>query len=203
MKKQIVFIHGGEAFSDYNAYLAWLEKKPLGNPLEERPKFWKHMLKETLEDEYDVFMPGMPSPGNAKYEEWKIWFERHFEFLRNGVVLIGHSQGGVFLAKYLSENKVPVRVHAVYLIAAPIEKDDFGGEDGGDFMPDTSLLEEGMNQADVVYILHSKDDPIVPFRHAEKYHELLPEAEKMTFDDRGHFLMEAFPELFESIRSLK
>ena len=81
MKKQIVFIHGGEAFSRYGAFIDYLKTLPVDNPLEEHPKRWRHTLREFLGEEYEVFLPSMPNSKNAKYAEWKIWFERHFTFL--------------------------------------------------------------------------------------------------------------------------
>ena len=202
VKKQVFFIHGGESYSDYNAYLEHLRTVSIEDPLAERPKRWKYTLQDELGEAYEVFLPSMPNSQNAKYEEWKIWFERHFTFLHDGVVLIGHSQGGAFLAKYLSENTMPVRVRAAFLVAAPLMREDFGGEDGGDFLPDPQKLAQGLGVASDVFILHSADDPIVPVAHAEQYRETLPEAHVVLFKDKGHFLLETFPELIEQIRSL-
>jgi hypothetical protein len=136
----------------------------------------------------------MPNKQNAKYQEWKLWFERHFEFLRDGVILIGHSLGGYFLAKYLSEETMPVKVNALYLLAAPFENDNFGEEDGGDFAFDSKNLPRLAQQVAATNILHSKDDPIVPYDYAQKYKEALPEAELITFEDKGHFVLPKFPE---------
>lgn len=63
----------------------------------------------------------MPNGNNAQYIEWKIWFERLLPFLNDGVILIGHSLGGIFLAKYLSENNFSIKVRAAILIAAPFD----------------------------------------------------------------------------------
>ncbi len=204
MKKQIVFIHGGEAFSNYEDYLNKLRTIKIEDPVnEEEPiKKWKNTLKDELGEDYDVFYPSMPCAGNAKYEEWKIWFERYFEFLNDGVILIGHSQGGYFLAKYLSENKMPVNVKAVYLISAPFERSNFDGEDGGDFNFNSTDLYNLENQSDKVFVYHSKDDCVVPYEHALKYEQIFKNAELCTFKDRNHFLQEEFPELIKSIKVL-
>lgn len=202
MKKQIVFIHGGEAFSRYDAFLDYLKTVPVGNPLEEHPKRWKHTLREFLGEEYEVFLPSMPNSKNAKYGEWKIWFERHFTFLHDGVILIGHSQGGCFLAKYLSENTLPMSIQALFLIATPAEPVDLKREDSGDFNFDLSQFAKGVNHIKDIFIFHSKDDAVVPFEHALKYHAAIPSARLVSFEDKGHFLMEKFPELLEAIRGL-
>jgi len=202
-RKQIVFIHGAMVFRNDEAFLEYLEVVSIDDPLGDSPKRWKNSLREDLGERYEVFLPAMPNKQNAKHEEWKIWFERHFPFLRDDVVLIGHSQGGYFLAKYLSENSMPVRVRALYFLAAPIKSDSFGSEDGGDFQFDTAKLSPGAADIRDVFIFHSKDDPVVPYKHALKYKEALPSAHLVTLEGRGHFLTEEFPELLESIRAVK
>jgi hypothetical protein len=204
MNKQLLFIHGAVAFSKYNAFLDHLMTESIDDPLGlELRKRWKDTLKEELSrDGYEVYMPSMPNRQNAKYVEWKIWFERYFEFLRDGIVLVGHSQGGYFLAKYLLENTMPVSIRALYLLAAPFEPDDFGGEDDGDFSFNTGDLVHLSSQVPDIYIFHSKDDTVVPYSHALRYHSALPAAHAVSFEDRGHFNTEEFPELLESIRGL-
>ena len=203
MKKQIVYIHGGTAFSKYDAFIEYLKAKPITDPLDlQKIKLWKYSLAEQLGGEYEMYMPTMPNSQNAKYAEWKMWFERYFEFLHDGVILIGHSQGGYFLAKYLSENTMPVRIAALYLVAAPFEPADFGKEDGGDFSFDSNILPHLAGQVDKIFLFHSKDDPIVPYTHAEKFKEAIPEATLYTFEHNGHFIQEEFPEIIASIREL-
>jgi uncharacterized protein len=203
-KKQIVFIHGGTAFTHYDAFLEHLKNKPIDDPLGlVEVKRWQPTLRDVLIDSHDIYYLAMPNKQNAKYLEWKIWFERHFEFLREEVVLIGHSLGGYFLAKYLSEERMPVKISALYLLAAPFENDDFGGEDGGDFAFDTKNLRRLSEQTGIVYIIHSKDDPIVPYAHAHKYREALPKAKIITFENKGHFNLPEFPEFFEYIQNVK
>lgn len=200
MNKEVVFIHGGQSFSDYDAFLAHLRTCELRNPLGDRPKRWKDALRAELGDAYNVYLPQMPNSDNAKYLEWKLWFERYLALVHDDVILIGHSQGGYFLLKYLSENTLPIRVRALMLVAAPALPDDFGGEDGGDFTFDLAALPALAGRVDSIHIFHSKDDPIVPYRHAETLAAALPEARLSTFEDRGHFLGDAFPELLAQIR---
>lgn len=203
-KRQIVFIHGGTAFTRYEDFLAYLGTKLIRDPLgEQEERRWQSSLREELVGTHEVYMPAMPNKQNAKYNEWKLWFERYFEFLRDDVVLIGHSLGGYFLAKYLVENVMPVRVRGLILLAAPFENDDFGGEDGGDFHFETSNLITLMKQVREVHILHSEDDPIVSYKHAEKYKHTLETAHLHTFSDKNHFIIPDFPELIKLIRLLR
>lgn len=201
-KKQIFFIHGGNAYTRYEDFLTFLKTQTIEDPLGETvQKKWQPTLKEIFEETHEVYYPGMPNSKNAKYLEWKIWFERYQEFMRDEVILIGHSLGGYFLAKYLSEEIMPVSVKALYLLAAPFENDDFGGEDGGDFSFNPDDLRRLTEHVGAVYIFHSKDDPFVPYTHALKYKRALPQAELVSFENKGHFLLEEFPELVLYIQS--
>jgi pimeloyl-ACP methyl ester carboxylesterase len=205
MKKQLVFIHGGEAYSNYDDFLYDLQNEDIGDPLAERSKRWHQDLRNVLDEEYEVFKPSMPNSQNAKYLEWKIWFERHFQFLRDGVTLIGHSQGGMFLVKYLSENGTPFKVNTLFLLGAVYTVDspiNDSKEDGGDFAFDTSRVGELAIKIPKIYILHSKDDFVVPYEHALKYKEALPAAELVTFEDKNHFLIPEFPELIDLIKKV-
>lgn len=199
-KKQLLYIHGGQAFSNYKDFLNRLRTASLYDPLQERLPIWSDTIREDL-PEFAVYKPVMPNKQNAKYEEWRIWFERHLEFLKDGASLAGWSQGGYFLAKYLTENDLPIKLDKLFLIAAPAEREDFNGEDGGDFVFDQSKLPRLATSAEQIYILHSKDDPVVPYRHASIFAAALPEARLVSFDDRGHFINAQFPELLALISS--
>ena len=201
-KKQLVYIHGGGSFSRYENYLEYLRTKEF-DPFEEKAQRWtKPFLEGLAEEGWEVFAPSMPNSSNAKYAEWKIWFERHMQYLQDGVVLVGWSQGGYFLAKYLCEETFPVSIAALFLVAAPFEPEDFGLEDGGDFDFDPALLPHLQKQAGEIHVLHSKDDFVVPYTHAEKYMAGLESATLHTFEDRTHFLIEEFPEIESLIRSI-
>ena len=205
MKKQqqVFYIHGGSAYSQYDAYLENLKRKPIRNlPGVEQMKKWPSTLAAALGEDFQVFQPAMPNSDNAKYEEWKIWFERHFEYLQDDIILVGWSQGAYFFAKYLSENNPPFTIKALMLLAAPFEPADFGGEDGGDFAFDSSRVGELALKAASIVLLHSTDDFVVPYQHALKYQAALPEAELLTFTDKNHFLVEELPELVQKIQNL-
>lgn len=201
MKQQVIYIHGGQAFSDYQIFIAYLKTREIRDlPGAEVMKKWSSTLVEGLGQDFEVFTPSMPNSQNAKYEEWKIWFERYFEYLHDGVILVGWSQGGYFLVKYLTENQMPVRIKALMLVAAPFEADDFGGEDGGDFAFDTTRVGELAKKVGNITLFHSKDDFVVPYDHVLKYKNLLPTATLISFEDKNHFLVEEFPELLKEIK---
>lgn len=199
MKKQVVVIHGGNTFATYKQYLAYLKKKEL-NFEKAISAGWKDHLGEKLGKGFEVVMPLMPNAANARYLEWKIWFEKLFPFLEKEVVLLGHSLGGVFLAKYLSEQKFPKKILGTILIAPPYDGEG-SGEDLVYFRlkKDLSLLQK---QSGRLVFYHSQDDDVVPAVDFDKYRKYLPEACFRDFKNRGHFTQKNFPEIVREIKKL-
>ena len=203
MKKQIVIIHGGTSFETYEDYISYLKAKEINIEKLRPRKEWKDTLATELGDDYEILMPRMPNGTNARYDEWKLWFNKIAEILNDEVVLIGHSLGGIFLAKYLSENTFPKRIIATILIAPPF--DDTDGGDGKESLIDFALptsLAKFTEQSGKIYLVHSKDDPVVPFTQLKKYRQALPSAETIVFENREHFNQETFPEIIELIKSI-
>jgi len=202
-KQQVFYIHGGASYENYDNFLNDLKTEGIRDlPSAEPYKKWTGTLAADLGDEYEVFMPTMPNKQNAKYEEWKIWFERHFEYLRDDVTMIGCSLGAMFLARYFIEGQTPFRVRALILMACPLRETGFKDEDCGSFRFETSDIKALSGKAEKITIMHSKDDFLVPYHHAEIFKQELPQAELVTFEDKNHFLVEELPELVEMIKTL-
>lgn len=201
MKHQIFVIHGGDTFDTYEEYLKFLKDWEIDfEEYRSGKSGWKKTLGERLGKDFEVIMPNMPNSLNAKYAEWKIWFDKFIPHFEAAVVLVGHSLGGVFLAKYLAENILKSKILGVFLVAAPFDAKD------SDYTMADFILPESMDkleeQAGKIFIYHSKDDPVVPFADAGKYKEKINDAVLKTFDDRGHFLQEELPGLIDDIKSL-
>ncbi|MFH0739623.1 MAG: alpha/beta hydrolase [bacterium] len=199
MKKQIIIIHGGHIFNTRKDYLSFLFdykidfKKIIGMG-------WKESLGEKLGKGYEVVLPKMPCPSNAKYVEWKIWFEKLFPFLEGEVVLVGHSLGGIFLVKYLSENKFPKKILAILIVAAPYDdKDPHHSLVDFKLKKDSSGLQ---NQAKELFFYHSQDDDVVSFAAFKKYKKALPSAHFKEFKNKGHFGQSTFPEIIKDIKRI-
>lgn len=197
--RQVVVIHGGDAFASYEEYFAALQKLELDDP-RTKTKGWKALLSEKLGAEYEVISPRMPNSANAKYAEWKLWFEKHFRFLNDEVILVGHSLGASFLAKYLSENTFPKKIIGTFLVAGPFSVDE--GRQLVEFVPPPSLalLEQ---QGGALFLYHSKDDDVVSVGELAKYQRALPTATVRVLDGRGHVTGDEFPELVSDVQSLK
>jgi hypothetical protein len=193
--KQIIVIHGGDSFKKYENYLNYLKTREVTLEKFKLRSDWKTTLQERLEGDYEIIFPEMPNKTNAKYREWKIWFERMLPLLKNSSILIGHSLGAMFLIKYLAKNNFPKKITQLHLIAPPHNQT----EDVEDFfVPDS--LENISKQANDIYLYFSKDDPSVPFSEMERYKKQLLRAKFIIFEDRGHFKQQELPELIKNIK---
>ena len=201
MQKQIVIIHGGNTFNKYIDFFNSILNKEVEKDNFFPKEDWKSSISKKLGDNFEVFIPRMPNSNNAKYKEWKAWFNRLVPFLNDGVILIGHSLGGIFLAKYLSTNPgLKLKIRALILIAPPFEE-TYIGDCLGTFKFKKSI--KNINTlVNKIFLIQSEDDIIVSPINMDKYLNELPNAKTMLFKDRGHFNQPEFPELYEIIKSL-
>ena len=200
MKRQILIIRGGESFATREDYLEYLRTVPL-DPYR-AGRNWRDWIAWALSDTHDVLVPLMPNKQNADYESWKLWFERHLQFITDEQpIVIGHSLGGAFMCKWLSENQFPRKIAQLHLVA-PVVSDEppLLLERMATFAFDHAALPNLLNSCNEVHVWHSSDDTVVPYRNAELIKEHLPEAVLYTFPDRGHFMQPAFPELLSYIQ---
>ena len=197
--QQIIVIHGGTTFQDYDMYLKSLSEKKLDiNRFIYRP-MWKELLQDNLGSEYQVLLPSMPNSTNAQYSEWKLWFEHISSLFSDNCILIGHSLGAVFLAKYLSENSLSVKIKATVLIAAPYDDDSV--EDLADFKI-VKLSERLTEQAGRIVFFNGMDDPVISNLDLSKYQNQLPAAEFKILSAPDHFVRVDFPELISLLKNI-
>ncbi|MFA5022153.1 MAG: alpha/beta hydrolase [Patescibacteria group bacterium] len=197
-KTQIFLIHGGNTFKNNKDYLRYLKTRKI--KLEKKIRWSDDYLDKCLGKNFEIIRPRMPLQDYAKYNDWKIYFERHIPYLRNGVILIGGSLGGIFLAKYLSEHKFPKKILATYLICPPFD-DTLPNESlagGFKLKSNLNLLEKNSKN---LYLLFSKDDDVVPVSHAKKYGQKLKNAKIIIYKSKnGHFKVPKFPEIVRLIK---
>lgn len=197
-KPQIFIIHGGTTFKNKKDYIDYLENRSIS--IEKKVSWSGEYLDKKLGKDFEIIRPRMPLQEDAKYEDWKIFFERHFPYLRNNIILIGSSLGGIFLAKYLSENKFPKKIMATFMICPPFDNTLEGEDLVGGFKlgKDLSLIEENSKRT---YLMFSKDDLCVPVSHAEKYRKKLNKSEIIIYESKnGHFKIAEFPEIVKIIK---
>lgn len=201
-KHQIISIHGGESFESREEFLDSLKNRLEYDPYKTKQS-WKKWLFAGLKDSFECFTPQMPNPLFADYDAWKIWFEKTYPYVKKEketkIVLIGHSMGGIFLAKYLSENKFPKHIDQLHLVAPVFNNDGLVGESITNFAFDPKNLENIPKQTEKIYLYHSTDDDVVPFEHANKFKEHMPELELVKFNNKQHFNQSSFIEIMQNI----
>ena len=192
--QQILFLHGGESFLSYDAYLDSLMSRELSyDRLKYSPK-WREWIAQQLPGD-DVLLRTMPNGYNAQFNEWKIYFEKIMPFLHDDFTIIGHSLGAMFLAKYFEESRLPTKARRIILIAGR-----HGGpaEENGSFhVTSSARLSQNSHE---VHLFHSMDDPVVPYEDMRKFKNDMPQAIVHSFTDRGHFNDPTFPEMLELLK---
>lgn len=187
--KTLIFIHGGESFTEESQYLDFLRNiyaQYYISPWEDREKndYRTYISRKWIWEWWQVYYPVMPNKLNARYNEWKIVFEGVLSKLNSEdeVTFVGGSLGGCFLLKYFSEiHLFPYVINQIYLLAACISEWDFTAPTSYEY------LQKLWNR---VHIWHAEDDAVVPFSTAEELSRFLPEAQTHFFPHEkwyGHF----------------
>lgn len=193
-KPQVIVISGGHSFNRCQDYLAYLQTRQVSLADFLAKTDWKTNLSKKLGQKYQILAPRMPNKENARYLEWKIWFERLRPFVRSGIVLVGHSLGGIFLVKYLAENTFPKKIKQLILVAAPYQEKDLTNFK----LP--SFLAQVARQCQEIHLFHSPDDPVVAIAAVYKYQQAWPKAKLHILKNRGHFNQSTFPEIVKIIK---
>jgi predicted alpha/beta hydrolase family esterase len=121
--------------------------------------------------------------------------KKQIGFLKNEDILLGHSMGGLLLLQYLESAEMVETPRAVVLVAAPWKI----------FKPELSQLMVDELDADVImwkarefFVVHSKDDKLVPFEHGKKLAEVL-RANFIERDGEDHYMAEQYSVLRDLI----
>ncbi len=195
---QILIVHGGMTFKNRKDYLHFLKTREIS--IKKKVKWSEKYLDKSLGRSFEIIRPHMPLSEDAKYNDWKIHFERYIPYLRNGVILIGYSLGGIFLAKYLSEHEFPKKILSTYLVCPPFDDTCFEEDLVGGFKlkSDLSLIEKNSKKLTLFF---SKDDDDVPISHAEEYRKKLKNPRIIIYKSKnGHFKIAKFPEIIKMIK---
>lgn len=198
-KTQIFYIHWWMTFKSKQDYLNFLKNREIS--IFPRIKRNNDYLDKSLWEKFEIIRPRMPMQDDAKYDEWKIHFERHFEYLNDNIILIWSSLWWIFLSKYLSENLFPRKIISVYIICAPFD-DSLDKEDLAwwfELWEDLSMIYKNCSKINFMF---SKDDDCVSIWHCEKYKKKLPDANYIVYESKNwHFKIETFPEIVEMIKN--
>ncbi len=190
-KANVYFIGGGEVFEKHDDYITWLKELKI----RKSEKSWKGWVIEKLFFEnIQSTKIQMPCSWNAHYNEWEIWFEKYTSKMGSHTHLVGHSLGGIFLAKYTSKNpEFFKKIKSIHLVAAPFN-----------YCFDFNLKKSEVVNSPKIFSYQSMDDEIV--RTKDSLYSIFSKTKNNSvkmyeFEDRGHFLNPTFIELFENINS--
>lgn len=185
--KTAILIHGTcdeeEYFSDLypslsnSHWLPWLQKQLL----------IKGIFTQT---------PEMVDAYKPEYKKWKKEFER-FD-VNEESILVGHSCGGGFLLRWLTENKR--QIDKLILVAPWLDPDRVKTTDFFEFEIDTELK----NRIKEIHLFVSEDDDEDIHKSVDLILKVLPNIEIHKFKDKGHFTFgqmktDKFPVLLETI----
>lgn len=138
--------------------------------------------------------PEMPVPYNPEYQAWKEMFERFP--LNEETILIGHSCGGGFIVRYLSENNI--KVGKVVLVAPWLDPDKFLNTGMFDFLIDEKLV----SRTEGTTVFASTNDMDEVQKTVETIKEKIKGVALVEFKNYGHFChkdmeTDEFPELLK------
>lgn len=141
-----------------------------------------------------------PMPFRPRYDEWKKEFER-FDITPE-TILIGHSCGGGFLVRYLSEHK-DINVGKVALVAPWINPLNYAVSDTADFFEFDIDPDFPSRTTGVIVFISSDDEPSV-VKTVDILSEKVKSLNIKRYTDKGHFCLEdlggnEFPELLKEI----
>lgn len=154
-----------------------------GNPY----KNWIPWLKRQLgKRKLNCIVPSFPTPYKQDYESWSMVLKAYFEigYITEDTTFITHSLGGIFLVKFLLENKIKVK--KIITIA---------GFNNLVFEDDMNLYKSfylDKDLADIKYYslerfsFYSDNDPYVPQSEAEMFSDSIL-SEKILVNGAGHF----------------
>lgn len=115
--------------------------------------------------------------------------------LDDQTIILGHSLGGVLALRYLEVAEAVSTPRAVILVGVPWF---IRNEKVKTFFLSEFDFEVVMWKAKEFAVIHSHDDQIVPFDHAQKYAKMLG-AELIAADGDDHYIGQRYPILLETV----
>lgn len=147
---------------------------------------------------HDVEVANLPDPENPDRDAWTQALLDQVGSVDDQTVILGHSLGGATALRFLEAVEARTTPHALFLVSTPwmINDERFRGF----FMTELDY-EILMWKASKTIVVHAKDDPVIPFAHAEKYAAVL-HARLMPLETGGHLQGTEYPELLKIIEDV-
>jgi predicted alpha/beta hydrolase family esterase len=160
------------------------------------PWLTKHLM---MHDIHTVAIE-LPKPWQPRYDIWKKEFER-FDVGKN-TILVGHSCGGGFLVRWLSENK-DITVGTVVLVAPWLNPENNPLSDTADFF-EFEIDPNVVSRTQAITIFNSDNDQSTIHESVDIIRQQIKGIGYKEFHNHGHFCLEdlgteEFPELLDFI----
>ena len=186
--KKAILLHGLPSKEDY-----YSPEPPTPSNRHWRP--W--LTKQLIINDIHAWAPEVPRPYELNYAEWVREFERYD--IDEQTILVGHSCGGGFLVRWLTEHP-SVRVDKLVLIAPWVNPHREFDTDFFNF----SYRRDLSKQTNGVTIFISHDDDSSALDTLEILRNNLDDVAVKEFDGYGHFTFEdmgtqEFPQLRDFI----
>src|SRR3989344_2482444 len=185
--KTAVIIHGYNDESEF---------KDVTRPAASNDHWIPWLQRQLLLKGVEAQTPEMPGFYKPNYEKWKEMLQR-FD-LNKDTILVGHSCGGGFLVRYLSENNV--KVGKVVLVAPWLDPEHMIDENFFKFEINENLV----SKTSGLTVMYSIDDYSDILKSIDILKSKLKDAEFQEFNGKGHFVLsslktEEFPELLANL----
>jgi predicted alpha/beta hydrolase family esterase len=159
------------------------------------------LQKELLQRDIYAETPTMPEAYMPQYEIWKKAVER-CDHIGPDTTIVGHSCGGGFWIKYLSENP-NIKVGKVVLVAPWLDPND---ELKNDFHKNYEIDPLIVNRTNGITIFRSDNDESTIDLSIQKIQSAASGIKVVEFHDYGHFCYgdmktQEFPELLAEVIS--
>ncbi len=182
--KTAILLHGRPLKAEYYARSV---------PAQSNCHWFPWLQKELMMRDIFTQTPEMPLSYEPLWERWVKEIER-FE-INEDTLLVGHSCGGGFWVRYLSEHP-ELKVGKVVLVAPWIDVEQEDPNKMFDFKIDPKLV----SRTKSLSVFHSTNDAGEIINSVAAIREQLPEIKYREFEKYGHFTEESmnskeFPEL--------
>lgn len=176
---RIVFIHGFKASSKTN-FFPWLKE-------------------ELMRKGHEVVALDLPNPEAPAPEEWTKALLEGVGPVDDQTIIVAHSLGAAESLRFLEAAEARSTIKGLLMIAPPwmINNDMFRG-----FFMSELDFDVLMWKAKRFSIIHSRDDKVIPFDHAEKYAKVLHARLVERNEGEGHFQGERYPIILEEIERI-
>ncbi len=186
--KNAIIVHGMPSKEEY-----YSDKYPSASNFQWLPWLQKQLIIRDIKAD----TPEMPLAYSPNYSVWKREFER-FDITPE-TILVGHSCGGGFLVRWLSEHP-EVKVGKVVLVAPWLDPTRTETTDFFDFVIDANFVA----RTGGTIIFHSDNDDVDINESVALLMQEVSGIELRTFSGYGHFVsdtlrIEGFGELLEEV----